>query len=644
MTLFPRRVAVHVLAVATLSGVVAFVPPIGRSLRLSTSRASVSLDAPQNSEDMTTSMSSSRNAVMSPDMEAYSSAYATVFDELPFKECKAVEGEIPKDLIGTYFRNGPAMFTAGSILPPKQSIVQPKTKPVPDGVDRDRMVCHPFEGDGAILGVTFSGTDLATARFRFVRTAGFTNERKKGRKLYAAMDSTREMGPRAAMGLGNDLALPLYRHHLQPGLNKLRKNTSNTRTFYWGKRLISMWEGGLPYKLDALALSTEGRSQLGGVLQEIDTFCGKGVIDSKANRALFYGNNQNPKSSDVTLYEFNSSFRLVEEKGGKKATTFPGFAMISDFTATENYAVFVQPNAIANSMQYMFNKEPGKVVALEKGPSMVHLVARVGSSKASKSFTVPFDDIGDAELQFCNAYEEGNLIIFDAIRSDGSNLSGSTAPQWPWANSLAEYTSATPKKSLWRYTVDTKSGAVKKELLSNLQSTFGVVNPAVSAQKHRYIYTTIGCMGTEVAPPQGIAKFDCETKEASTWMPKEYQFCGEPMFASKKGQKGEEDDGYILSVLYNGKAKESEMLILQASDIAAGPIARVPLGISIPHGLFGCFTSAEEANWEAETIDRRAKLADKMESKGNMWNEVKSDFSGLGLRLDDIEEIFPDLM
>jgi hypothetical protein len=33
-----------------------------------------------------------------------------------------------------------------------------------------------------------------------------------------------------------------------------------------------------------------------------------------------------------------------------------------------------------------------------------------------------------------------------------------------------------------------------------------------------------------------------------------------------------------------------------------------------------------------------------MESRGNMWNEVKSDFSGLGLRLDDFEEYFGDLL
>jgi all-trans-8'-apo-beta-carotenal 15,15'-oxygenase len=151
-------------------------------------------------------------------------------------------------------------------------------------------------------------------------------------------------------------------------------------------------------------------------------------------------------------------------------------------------------------------------------------------------------------------------------------------------------------------------------------------------------------LGTEVAPPQGIAKFDLEQKETQVWMPKEYEFCGEPMFAARKNASPEEDDGYILSVLYNGKSEESEMVILCANAIADGPIARLPLGMRVPHGLYGCFTNAEEAKWSTEEIERRAKLADKMESRGNNWNEVKSDFSGLGLRLDDFEEYFGDIL
>jgi hypothetical protein len=113
------------------------------------------------------------------------------------------------------------------------------------------------------------------------------------------------------------------------------------------------------------------------------------------------------------------------------------------------------------------------------------------------------------------------------------------------------------------------------------------------------------------------------------------------MFAPKVNPSSK-DDGYILTVLFNGKTEQSELVILDATNISAGPVCRIPLGLGIPHGLYGCFTDSEEAVWPFEEIQRRAKLADKIESRGNLWNEVKSDFSGLSLRFDDMEEYFGD--
>lgn len=299
-------------------------------------------------------------------MRAYSAGYSTVFEELPFKKCEPTVGNIPEDLVGTYFRSGPAMFSAGSILPPKKSIVQPKQPPVPDGQDKDRMVKHPFDGDGAILGVTFSGDGKATARFRYVRTIAMTNERKKGKKLYSGMETTRMEGHKAGSGQGNDFPVPMFKHHLQPGLNKSRKNLSNTRSVYWSKKLLTLWEGGLPYKLDALGLSTEGKSQLGGVLDETDSFSGKALYDPVKDRMLFYSNKQDAGSSELTVYEFNSKFRVASASMYK----LPGFAMLSDFVATEKYTLFVQPPVSTNGMQFMLSKDPSKTLKLEKGPAV----------------------------------------------------------------------------------------------------------------------------------------------------------------------------------------------------------------------------------------------------------------------------------
>lgn len=558
-------------------------------------------------------------------MQAFASAYKTVFQEVPFASCQPSFGQLPSDLKGTYYRAGPAMFSAGSIVPPRKSIVQPKQPPVEDGVDPSRMVLHPFEGDGAVLGVTLVDGSVSV-RYRYVRTAAFTNERKKGQRLYTGMDETR----RSPNPLANDWPVPLFGHHLQPGLNKKRKNTSNTRAIYWGKRLLTLWQGGQPYKLNAIALSTEGRSRLGGAIRrDEDPLSGKMVVDAAKERAIFFGLEPSGKKSTLTMYEFDKSFRLVEEKGGRYAVDVPGFCVANDFAATENYSVFVYPKVTYTGLSLLISGDPGKVLKIETGPATLALIPRAASKRAVKTLEVPVDDLSDANLQFVNAYEDGDDVVLDAIRSDVSNSHSSGSSPWPWASSLEAYRKNASKKSLWRYTINTKSGSITKELLVDEHCVFGTINPASSAQRHRFVYFTIGALGNQVAPPQGLARFNVETRQLDTWLPESYEFCGEPMFAPAEA-KDSEEDGYLLSVMYNGKTKQSELIVLQAKNVASGPITRIPLGLAVPHGLFGCFASGEEARWSAEKIERRAKLADKVESKDHLFNEVKSDFSGLG--------------
>jgi len=626
------------------------------------------------SKSTTKSTTTNTNNPPPPDMIAYAKGYTTVFTELPFANYPPTTGTLPPDLLGSYYRSGPAMFSAGSLPPPKTSIVQPKQPPLPDGEDPDRMVKHPFDADGAVLGITFSGDGTLTARFRYVRTTAFTNERKKGLKLYSGLESTRVDGSTLANGQGNDFPSPLYRHHLRPGLNKSRKNTSNTRSIYWSKKLLSLWEGGLPYKLDSLALSTEGRSQLGGILLETQAFSGTAKYDPANARMVFYANQQDSSGSFLTLYEFNDKFRLVNKIEQNLKT---GFALLSDFGITESFAVFVQPEVAVNGMAYLVKKDPGKSLKLEAGSAAyLHLMSR-DLDKTLTTIPIPNDGISDADLQFCNTYEEDDdtgakTIVFDVIRSDGTNTAKGGMKKWPWVSSLKDFQESSSQKSLWRYRY--RSGRVEKECIdSTLQTSFGVINPEFSGKKHRFIYATVGAMGSEVAPPQGIAKFDVEGKTKEVWFPKEYEFCGEPVYAprsvrteiesdTEKDNDNDDDDdepsppsyttevdttedgGYIISVLLNGKTQESYIVVFDAQSISSGPIAQVPLGMGIPHGLHGCFTAAEEATWPPDEIERRTRLADKMESRGNRWNEVKSDFSGLGLRLDDFEEYFGDIL
>ena len=448
-----------------------------------------------------------------PDMEAYSKGFSSVTSEISNRLCKAEVGVLPDDLSGTYYRSGPAMFTAGSIPPMGFSAVNPKEKPVPDGADMQRMVKHPFDGDGAVLAVTFHPEiNSCTARYRFVKTAAFENERKKGKKLYDGMDSTRLDGNIAAMHPGNDFPLPLFRYHLQPGLNKKKRNTSNTRAVFWGKRLLSMWEGGLPYKIDSLALSTEGKSQLGGVLPPDASFSGKATYDSNKDRMLFYSFIQDANSSEVKVYEFDNNFKLVGNKNEQKEFKLPGYALFNDFAVTDRFSIFVQPAVEVNTFPFMMSKDPSKSISLKSdGEAILHLAPRVGVNTQMISIPIPKDSgpESDVDLHFCNAYEAtSDEIVFDVIRSDLSKKKKSIT-NWPWVSSLTDYSLSVSRKSLWRYRFNISSGKIEKTRISDINCHMAIVNPSYSGKEHRFIYSNVGALGNEVAPPQGIAKFDC---------------------------------------------------------------------------------------------------------------------------------------
>lgn len=48
-------------------------------------------------------------------------------------------------------------------------------------------------------------------------------------------------------------------------LNPIPKNTANTNIIYWAGRLLALWEGGLPHRLEPDSLRTVGAYTLKGV-------------------------------------------------------------------------------------------------------------------------------------------------------------------------------------------------------------------------------------------------------------------------------------------------------------------------------------------------------------------------------------------
>jgi carotenoid cleavage dioxygenase-like enzyme len=79
-----------------------------------------------------------------------------------------------------------------------------------------------------------------------------------------------------------------------------------------------------------------------------------------------------------------------------------------------------------------------------------------------------------------------------------------------------------------------------------------------------------------------------------------YEFIGESVFVQKVGkdvtQRDEEDAGYLVSLLTNGRDKTTELVIFDVEGMGAlerGPVVRSPLPTFIPQGLHGFYAKGE---------------------------------------------------
>jgi all-trans-8'-apo-beta-carotenal 15,15'-oxygenase len=96
---------------------------------------------------------------------SWAKAIAKPAREFPLTQLSNISGNIPENLKGSLYRNGPARLERG-----------------------DFHVGHWFDGDGAILAVHFA-EGQARATYRYVQTEGYLEEEKADKfRSYALTD------------------------------------------------------------------------------------------------------------------------------------------------------------------------------------------------------------------------------------------------------------------------------------------------------------------------------------------------------------------------------------------------------------------------------------------------------------------------
>ncbi len=144
---------------------------------------------------------------------------------------------------------------------------------------------------------------------------------------------------------------------------------------------------------------------------------------------------------------------------------------------------------------------------------------------------------------------------------------------------------------LARWTVDPLARRVTRTTIDNRPQEFPRVAGSVLNLRNRFGYTTGISSGAEIETGSTF-KHDLETGTAVVHDHGQGRSAGEPVFVSKAGATAE-DDGWLMTVVYDKSENRSDVVVLDANDMAT-EVARVQLPVRIPNGFHG--------NWVRDTV------------------------------------------
>jgi len=135
----------------------------------------------------------------------------------------------------------------------------------------------------------------------------------------------------------------------------------------------------------------------------------------------------------------------------------------------------------------------------------------------------------------------------------------------------------------------------------DLKVEFPIISQDMMGYKNRYVYlsefpnkTPSTLHGTQSVFFQGTVKFDLqEEKIVKKIKFGETKTCGE-VFYHKKENAQSEDDGYLMTFLYDWETKTSEFVMWDAKTMSDEAVMRAPMNKRVPNGFHTYFVREED--------------------------------------------------
>jgi all-trans-8'-apo-beta-carotenal 15,15'-oxygenase len=455
--------------------------------------------------------------------------YATI-DEPEISGQAAWEGSFPRELTGTFWRNGPARHERGG-----------------------QRYAHRWDGDGMVQRFTLGANGVGHLG-RFVQTHKLLEEDAVGHMLYSGFGTPVDKAPPTAARIESS-------------------NPANISVVNFDGSLLALWEAGQPYRIDPVTLETVGRVAWLNA-QHPAPFSAHPRFDADGSMWNF---GVDPLSDRLNVYRIGSDgtpllFRDI---------TVAQIAPMHDFGLTESFLVFLLPSITCNRSHLM---------AGASFAESCHWSPQLGM----RAIVVRKTDLGCTEFQLpagclfhvANAWEDGDFIHIDYMASADpySLLAG-------WSVMAGEYRHR-KGASLTRATLDLKSGTAGQQTMLSHDAEFPSVLSTDVARPYRHLLCLerSESRARDLPGYDRVALIDVRSSTSQAfefgndWMVEEHL-----LVAGKQGATPQWAIGTALDLVN----RVTVLSVFNIDDIANGPVAHARLPYALPLGLHGTFIAAQ---------------------------------------------------
>ncbi|MCO4745253.1 MAG: carotenoid oxygenase family protein [Proteobacteria bacterium] len=441
-----------------------------------------------------------------------------------------IEGEIPQALRGgRMLSNGPGWTRIG-----------------------DRTA-HPFDGHGYIRSLALQHDGSLRLRAAFVQTPSYVAEQAAGKLVHR--------------GLGTNTSDHFWQN-LSMGPPR---NVANTTIVRWGDRLLAGWEAGAPYGIDPVSLETRGEEHFGGILEGTATLAHMRK-DAQQQRLVLCSVAMG-RNTTFTFREIDADDQVVQST----EAPIDGMLFTHDYALSPTYFVLggnplrLKPASLAKSLIGVGTMLHAVAPDIRAATGVLHLVPRAGGPV--RTVTLPDHAF---VVHFGNAFERDGDLIVDACAFTSFEFGeefGYTGPHGNFDPTLPEKRGA---QRVYRITVPKDSDSATWELLTEHGVDFPRFHPEHEGRETPWLFGATRKDKRFSDPFDSIIGIDLRDPAfpEQLWTAPDNVFVGEPLFAPADDA---EDDGHILALLTDGLAETTTLAIFEATRLADGPVARIPL-------------------------------------------------------------------